>query len=121
MKKPKNHFLSVIVPAYRQEKTIQRDLSRIQKVLQKIRYDYRIICVVDGKGDKTFENARKIKSKKIKVVGYEKNHGKGYAVRYGMSKSKGDIVAFIDAGMDIKPEGLSMLLVVASALLYVFF
>ena len=110
MKKRRNHFLSVIVPAYRQEKTIQRDLRRIQKALEKIRYDYKIICVVDGQEDKTFKNAKKIESKKIKVVGYKENHGKGYAVRYGMSKSKGDIVAFIDAGMDIKPEGLSMLL-----------
>ena len=110
MKKRKNHFLSVIVPAYRQEQTIQCDLRRIQNALEKIPYNYRIICVVDGKKDKTFEKAKRIESKKIKVIGYEENHGKGYAVRYGMSKSKGDIVAFIDAGMDIKPEGLSMLL-----------
>jgi len=107
---PKNSFLSVIVPAYRQEQTIQRDLHRLERALEKIRYNYRIICVVDGQKDKTFENAKKVKSKNIKVIGYKENHGKGYAVRYGMSKSKGDIVAFIDAGMDIKPEGLSMLL-----------
>ena len=110
MKKYKKHFLSIIVPAYKQGKTIQRDLHLIEKALEGIPYDYKIICVVDGKGDKTFENAKKLKSKKVMVVGYEENHGKGYAIRYGMSKSKGDIVAFIDAGMDIKPEGLSMLL-----------
>ncbi|MFZ5366177.1 MAG: glycosyltransferase [Patescibacteria group bacterium] len=103
-------LLSVIIPAYKQEKTIRRDLRRIEEVLKKIRYDYEIICVVDGMVDKTFEEARKLKSRKIKVVGYEKNYGKGYAVRYGMAKSKGDIVAFIDAGMDINPEGIPMLL-----------
>ena len=110
MKKHKNHFLSVIVPAYRQEETIQRDLRLIEKALEEIPYDYKIICVVDGREDKTFENAKKLKSKKVRVFGYKENHGKGYAIRYGMSKSKGNIVAFIDAGMDIKPEGLSMLL-----------
>jgi len=108
--KSKKHLLSVIVPAYKQERTIQRDLRYIEDVLQKIRYDYEIICVVDGVVDKTFENAKKTKSEKLKVVGYSKNHGKGYAIRYGMVRTKGDLIAFIDAGMDLDPSGLSMLL-----------
>lgn len=44
------------------------------------------------------------------MIGYDTNKGKGYAVRFGMAKSKGDIIAFIDAGMDISPNGLSMCL-----------
>lgn len=106
----KKHLLSVIVPAYKQEKTIKKDIQRIESVLKQIRYDYEIICVVDGKIDKTFENAKKVRSRKIKVIGYDENKGKGHAVRYGMAKTKGDLVAFIDAGMDIDPNGLSMLL-----------
>ena len=66
--------------------------------------------MVDGREDRTFKKAKKIVSSKIKIVGYKQNHGKGYAVRYGMVRAKGDLIAFIDAGMDIKPEGLSMLL-----------
>lgn len=110
MSKPKKHLLSVIVPAYKQEKTIAKDLKRIENILKQIRYDYEIICVVDGKVDKTFENAKKTKSTKIKVIGYKKNKGKGHAVRYGMARAKGDLIAFIDAGMDLDPNGLSMLL-----------
>jgi glycosyltransferase involved in cell wall biosynthesis len=110
VRKYKNHLLSVIIPAYKQEKTIQRDLRHIEEVLVRIRYDYEIICVVDGKEDKTFQKAKKIASKKIKIVGYKQNHGKGYAVRYGMVRARGDLIAFIDAGMDINPNGLSMLL-----------
>ncbi len=110
MRGRKNHLLSVVIPAYKQEKTIVEDLKRVEKVLDKIRYDYEIVVVVDGKTDKTFENAKKIKSKKLKIVGYDENKGKGNAVRYGMARTKGDIVAFIDAGMDLDPNGLSMLL-----------
>jgi len=110
VRKPKNHLLSVVIPAYRQEKTIAKDLKRIKGVLDKIRYDYEIIVVIDGKVDKTFENAQKVKSRKIKVVGYDKNRGKGYAVRYGMVRARGDPIAFLDAGMEIDPNGLSMLL-----------
>ena len=103
-------LLSVIVPAYKQEKTVKEDLARLERALKKIRHDYEIICVVDGKVDRTFEQAKKVKSQKIKVIGYERNYGKGYAVRYGMARSKGDIVAFIDAGMDIDPKGIPLLL-----------
>jgi len=106
----KNKLLSVIVPAYRQEKTIREDLLRIKNVLEQIRYDYEIICVVDGRVDKTFEKAKKAASRKLKVIGYKNNRGKGYAVRYGMARAKGDLIAFIDAGMDIDPNGISMVL-----------
>lgn len=106
----KTQIVSVIVPAYRQEKTIQKDIKNIECVLNQIRYDYELIIVVDGEIDNTFKEAKKCENKKIKVIGYKTNHGKGYAVRFGMARSKGDIVAFIDAGMELNPNGLSMLL-----------
>jgi len=108
--KPKDNFISVIVPAYKQEKTIYHDLKNIESVLKKIRFNYELICVVDGKIDKTFQEAKKIKSKKIKVIGYKDNHGKGHAVRYGAIRARGNLIAFIDAGMDLDPNGLSMML-----------
>jgi len=108
--KPKKNLLSVIIPAYQQEKTIQKDLRNIEDVLKKTTYDYEIICVIDGKTDRTFSEAKKIKSEKLKIVGYQYNHGKGYTIRYGMARSKGNLIAFIDAGMDLNPSGLSMLL-----------
>ena len=48
--------------------------------------------------------------KNIKVIGYEKNQGKGHAVKHGMLRAKGDIIGFIDAGMDLKAAGISILL-----------
>jgi glycosyltransferase involved in cell wall biosynthesis len=105
-------LLSVIVPAYRQEKTIEKDLKNIDQVLKEglKDIDYEIICVVDGMVDETFKEASKIKSSKITVVGYEHNKGKGYAVRFGMVRAKGDLVLFIDSGMDISPKGIMMLM-----------
>lgn len=110
MRKKTNKLLSVIIPAYKQEKTIVRDLRRIRASLDKIRYDYEIIVVVDGRVDATYNQARKVASLKVKVFVYEKNHGKGYAVRYGIARAKGDPIAFIDAGMEIDPNGISMIL-----------
>lgn len=110
MKKDNSHFLSVVVPAYRQEKTIVEDIKNIWKVLEKMRYDYELIVVVDGMVDKTYQQVKKLQGEKIKVFGYKTNKGKGYAVRYGMARTKGDLIAFIDAGMDIDPNGLAMIL-----------
>lgn len=105
-------LVSVIVPAYHQEKTIYKDLQRIRSVLTKLRYRSELICVVDGMFDKTFERAKRVarKYRNVKVVGYETNKGKGYAVRFGMAKSRGNVIAFIDSGMDLDPNGLSMML-----------
>ena len=106
----KVNLLSIIVPAYKQEKTIVKDLLRIKEVLVGLRYKSEIIVVVDGIVDKTLERAKKLNSETLKVVGYEINHGKGYAIRYGMARAEGNIIGFIDSGMDLNPNGLSMLL-----------
>lgn len=105
-------LLSIIIPAYKQEKTIKKDLESIDRVLiQGLKnYDYEIICVVDGEVDGTLKEVRKIKSKKFKVFGYRDNKGKGYAVRYGMARAKGHLISFLDAGMDISPKGIMMLM-----------
>lgn len=103
-------LVSIIVPCYKQEKTIKADLENILETLSKTRWDYEVIVVVDGILDKTYEVARSIQNKKLRVYGYETNKGKGYAIRYGMARAEGDLVSFIDAGMDINPNGISMLL-----------
>lgn len=105
-------LISVIVPAFRQEKTIARDLKRIKEILDKLRYPTELICVIDGNIDNTFKRAKKfsLNHPNIKVFGYDTNRGKGYAIRFGMAESSGDLVGFIDSGMDINPNGLAMLL-----------
>ena len=111
--KTSKQLLSVVVPAYKQEKTIFKDLQTIDTTLREglpLDYDYEIICVVDGELDKTENQAKKVKSSKLKVLAYDENHGKGYAVRYGMKHAKGTLVSFLDAGQDISPKGMMMLI-----------
>lgn len=103
-------FLSLIVPVYKQEKTVEKNIKHLEGILSRLSFLYEIIVVVDGFKDKTYKNAKRIKSKKVKVLGYEKNQGKGHAVKYGMLKAKGDVIGFIDGGMDINATGISILL-----------
>jgi len=109
--KNNKHFLSVIIPVFCKEKSIKLDLIKINQTLQKIRYDYEIIVVVDGKNsDNSYKIAKSLKIAKIKVFGYKHNRGKGHAIRFGINKCRGDYVAFLDAGMEIDPNGISMLI-----------
>lgn len=102
--------VSIIVPIYKQEKTIKQDLENICNTMSKTRWDYEIVAVVDGSPDNSYKEAKKVKNPKVKVYAYKNNKGKGYAVRYGMARAEGDYISFIDAGMDIDPNGISMLL-----------
>ncbi len=105
-------LLSVIVPAYNC-KSIDRDLLGIQKYLEELNRPYEIICVVDGvKNDKdnTADVAKSVRGPRIKVFPYQKNRGKGYAVRFGMARARGGVIAFIDAGSDLSASGIGLAL-----------
>ncbi|HXS15215.1 MAG TPA: glycosyltransferase [Candidatus Saccharimonadales bacterium] len=110
LKKPAKQLLSLVIPAYKQEKTIKKDITRIAGSLSALDMPYEIIVVLDGKLDKTEDILKNAKLSKVKVVGYEHNHGKGYAVRYGMAHAKGTIIAFLDAGMDLHPRSIQIML-----------
>src|SRR3989344_3542247 len=106
------YLLSVIVPAYRCP-TIGKDLKGIEKYLIKLNRPYEIICICDGypdNKDKTTKNAKKVKSDTIKVYSYRDNRGKGYAIRFGMARARGGIIAFIDSGNDLNARGIGMAL-----------
>lgn len=106
------NLLSVIMPAYNC-KTIYRDLLTLKQCLEELNRSCEIICVVDGrknKNDKTIELAKKIKNKSVQTFFYSENRGKGYAVRYGMARAKGGIIAFIDAGSDLSARGIGLAL-----------
>jgi len=101
---------SLIIPVYKQASTIKKDLEKTLAVLKTTKTDFEIIPVVDGALDKSFEEAKKIRDPRVHVVGYQTNHGKGYAVRYGFSHATGDVIGFKDAGEDLKSKALPLML-----------
>src|SRR3989344_735547 len=109
-KKNTYHLLSLVIPVYKQDATIVKNLRQIKKVIDKIRYPHEIIAVVDGIVDKSLQKIKNAKIKGVKTLGYIKNQGKSYAIRLGMKSAKGDYVMFVDSGMEIDPNGISMLL-----------
>lgn len=104
------HFISLIIPVYKQEKTIVRDVKRIKSVLDTIRYPHEIIVVIDGVLDESLSRIKQARIPHVRTVSYTNNQGKAFAIRRGMKYAKGDYVMFMDAGMEIDPNGISMLL-----------
>ncbi len=99
MEKENQIYLSVIIPAYNEEKRISKTLLEIDKYLSKQNYNYQILVVDDGSKDKTVEVVTKVKElvKNLEVIGNQKNHGKGWVVRQGMLEADGQIRLFTDA------------------------
>lgn len=99
--KPK---LSIIIPAYNEEKNIFQTIDNIVNCHDQLEYDYEVLVVVDGANDRTEQEALRHRSKNVKVFAYKKNHGKGYALKFGTTKAAGEIVTFTDAGGDFEPK-----------------
>lgn len=99
-----NPKLSIVIPAYKEERNIYRTVDEILKAHDILGYEYEVIVVVDGSPDGTADEARRHHSKNVHVYEYKQNHGKGYALKYGTNKAHGDIITFVDAGGDFNPK-----------------
>ena len=92
-------YLSVIIPAYNEEKRLGNTLESINSYLRQQSYEYEIIVVSDGSRDDTVFVAQGMEDriKGLRTIAEDKNYGKGYAVRLGMLEAKGDLRLFTDA------------------------
>ena len=102
--------LSVIVPAYKEAATIAEALERLISVLNGLNRSYEVIVVSDGNTDGTAAIAQRLNLPRVTVLHYAQNQGKGYALRHGVANAMGTLVAFIDADLDIHPEGIGRFL-----------
>ena len=99
--------LSVIIPAYQEEKTISTILKKVKKVdLGRLKKE--IIVVDDGSTDGTYKEASKFNG--IKAIRMNKNQGKGAALRTGFESATGDIVLIQDADLEYDPNEYPKLL-----------
>lgn len=98
--KTNNPKLSVIIPVYNEENTIQEIINRVSRVNIK----KEIIIVDDFSTDGTREILNKLKANNIKVIFHDKNYGKGYAIRTAIKHITGNITIIQDADLEYSPE-----------------
>ncbi|MFC1663817.1 dolichyl-phosphate beta-glucosyltransferase [Patescibacteria group bacterium] len=92
-------YLSVVIPAYNEEKRLPKTLVEVDKYLRKQSYDYEILVVNDGSKDRTAEvvKAQFSEIKNLRLIDNKENHGKGFVVRQGMLEAKGEYRVFTDS------------------------
>lgn len=100
-------LISVVIPAYNEEKTIGTLISDTTAVMESLGMPCEIIIVDDGSTD----NTRKIATTyKATVLSNGKNQGKGYALRRGFKHAQGNIIITIDADGAHNPKEIPELI-----------
>ena len=100
--------LSIIVPAYNEADRLGESLKTILTYLEQSNPTAEIIVVDDGSNDKTANIAEQVLAGKpnvaSRVIRYEQNRGKGFAVRTGLLAARGEIAVFSDADLSTPIE-----------------
>lgn len=94
-----NPYLSVIIPAYNEEKRIGKTLEAVYRYLQAQEFTWEIVIVLDGSKDNTLGVVEQFAAGKehIRWLHRTENRGKGYTLRQGMLAATGEIRLFTDA------------------------
>lgn len=100
-------LLSVLVPAYNEERTIGPLIEGLRRVLEAAGVPAEIIVIDDGSTDATAENAR---LGGAVVLSHEANLGYGAALKTGIARSRGAALLIMDADGTYRPEDIPSLL-----------
>jgi len=91
--------LSVVIPAYNEQSRLLLTLQSVHDFLLKSMLDFEIIVVNDGSKDATIQIVQEFAShnQKVRLITYDRNKGKGHAVRAGVLASYGNLILMNDA------------------------
>ncbi|MCS6874123.1 MAG: glycosyltransferase family 2 protein [Pyrinomonadaceae bacterium] len=109
-----DNLISIVIPAFDEENRLNVTVRKILDYIKENNLNAELIVVDDGSSDRTKEVAeaefKNFPEIACKVIRYEKNRGKGYAVRIGLMQSKGSIAIFSDADLSTPIEEMPKLI-----------
>lgn len=104
--------ISVCIPMYNENRVIAQTAKTLSDYMEAHFAEYEILFCSDGSTDGCDQTVRALELPRVKVIGYEQNRGKGYAVRKALLEASGDIRMFTDADL---AYGTDVILQVAQA------
>jgi dolichyl-phosphate beta-glucosyltransferase len=109
-----NNQISIVIPAFEEAKRLGDSIRKILDYVQKENLNAELIVVDDGSKDETTQVAKTVFAEfpelNTKVIRYEQNRGKGFAVRTGLMEAQGDIALFSDADLSTPIEEMTKLI-----------
>lgn len=97
--------ISLCIPMYNESEIIGSTLSAVSEYMHQTFEDYEVIFCDDGSTDDCRVKVQAFGDERVHAVGYEKNRGKGAAVRHAVMSATGDIIIFTDCdlayGLDV--------------------
>jgi len=97
-----NVLISILIPSFNEEKTILNILNRISKTID-TSINYEVVIINDGSTDNTLKLLEQNKNLYNQLITYERNYGKGNAIKKGLEASKGKYIFFQDADLEYDP------------------
>jgi dolichyl-phosphate beta-glucosyltransferase len=91
--------ITLIIPMYNESSIIADTAKTVSEYMRKNFDSYEVLFADDGSLDGSGNIVRELQLPNVRVVGYEKNRGKGCAIRTGMLEAQGEIVMFTDADL----------------------
>lgn len=98
--------ISIIIALYNEEKTIIEILKNVIKT-KKNNYDYEIIIINDGSNDNSLKLLEQNPNLYNKLLNFENNKGKGFAVKEGLKIATGNYIIFQDADLEYDPDDIN--------------
>lgn len=108
MDSEKYQKLSIIIPVYNEEKTINKVIDAVQTV--ELPFVKEIIVIDDASTDSTRQVIERLSEQNLVKIFHEKNQGKGAALRSGFARATGDIILIQDADLEYDPAEYPKLL-----------
>ena len=101
-------LLSIVLPAYNEEKVIEETVSVLTNILVKEKINYELVLVDDGSNDLTWTKIKDCCYVNVHVTGvcFSRNFGKEAAIYAGLEQASGDVVAVMDCDLQHPPETL---------------
>jgi glycosyltransferase involved in cell wall biosynthesis len=110
--KNKKPYISLILPVFNEEESLQNLYEGIYKVFVKENYSYEIIFINDGSTDGSEQEIRKIikLNKNVRGILFRRNFGQSAATAAGIHHAKGEIIVIMDTDLQNDPKDIPLLI-----------